>query len=1272
MQQQSDPDIVFTTVGGDQQSGYGYYEEDNGQSLGAFWGRLSITSSTPGVRKIIFTDDNSEAACDSSGNPTGSGMVWSEGGNNSTLGPFKTTDQVMSGAPPGQHKSFTLAINAITCYREGGVWYMTNEQHKQQSFQPAPFVAVGVHVPVPNSGWDEEVAFDRAKQALGDALGIASSEQSFQVQQQGQTTFVNKTRRAATGTHAAFVFSVFAPANTQVRPWVEAATSSTFPFASLYQSLGGPSGASVASAASQLPLENALKASAGTSCSSHFDCQSGLFCSMNERGAVDAPTCDVCGSCMDGNSDAVDGRCPQDLCAGSGGYPGCIDATFLAKKFETNQCESSFTFTVWRFTEKTANNETGKLEYVAPQVVPAYVPTARTVTPFNRLVGGIAVTQTRHTQDTCIEDNIPRNTYIDNYSSAAGVTCPTNTNDNSSFGYDPAFMPSSGLYNGKLSASDWYTLSDRHTTTTVSGNTTTSSPSFPKGFFPHSYLQTSPGESTHATEKPVHSGDGDLFKLYLDERLTGTQAKKAIQFAKDGKFIDGSTSSIQVDFITYNADLDIFAQARFYFDWTTSGKIPWGYDLQTVSIHMYQARSQLFLWRLCQAIVVVCLVVNCVMEFADIMVEIRKFQLFAYFRNPYNWVDWSHFVCMWATVVTWTIYEEEIGRFTMLTTYPIVSDVGAAARVFRTEPDIELEFLNFQDAIRSLISGMDTYSTFSGISVVIFVFRMLKGLNFQERMGLVTRTIEAAISDLMHFFALFGIVFMGYACVGVLLFGHQFNGMADFHSSCLTLVVFLISFDATQFYASMSHAANAWAFHLFLWSYLIVAFFILLNIFLAILVDAYAAVKQDTQDAAGLPDELKMVALHGIKRRFVKDAKFVSDQRLLSVLENLRDTLKGTQKLKNEVKSALSHRQAVLLPGGIELDNIGMARIAKEAGAIGKRSSGNTASGKVMQSDSVTNDEKDKVDGEQREVIELSQQDVVLDLMTRFGQDVGQRSEQHNEEVLDIVQVENLRNQLCMFNAQGRMLKEQERVLSLMEMLAHGSVSEDVLEQFEHLGDGDQDMYACIGQIQVQILQGDRFPKMDMFRDCDPYLITYLDSSQKDEVHRTAPQRKERNPKWGGEAKYVWELQKVTKWLTITVMDKDQVTKDDIIGCVNIDVSDLPFDKEITKWYQLENPAITSKLRESKLKVSIHKVSPDPPTDSQRPNGVAELLSPTKPNNNLEYPDVLGDSVLRAGAELLGEDEKEGGKAGGGDAREGDQPGGGDEKEGEVVGEVKE
>ena len=56
----------------------------------------------------------------------------------------------------------------------------------------------------------------------------------------------------------------------------------------------------------------------------------------------------------------------------------------------------------------------------------------------------------------------------------------------------------------------------------------------------------------------------------------------------------------------------------------------------------------------------------------------------------------------------------------------------------------------------------------------------------------------------MHFVLLFMVVFVSYACVGTILFGHQLESMSNVSQSCLTLAVMLLSFDTTQLYAGVS------------------------------------------------------------------------------------------------------------------------------------------------------------------------------------------------------------------------------------------------------------------------------------------------------------------------------------------------------------------------------------------------------------------------------------------------------------------------------------
>ena len=90
--------------------------------------------------------------------------------------------------------------------------------------------------------------------------------------------------------------------------------------------------------------------------------------------------------------------------------------------------------------------------------------------------------------------------------------------------------------------------------------------------------------------------------------------------------------------------------------------------------------------------------------------------------------------------------------------------------------------------------------------MILFVLRILKALDFQPRMALVTRTISSAFTDLLHFFALFAIIFVGYCVAGYLLFGHQFQSFSSLGLSGQFLFLVLLSFDPTQFWVQVTYA----------------------------------------------------------------------------------------------------------------------------------------------------------------------------------------------------------------------------------------------------------------------------------------------------------------------------------------------------------------------------------------------------------------------------------------------------------------------------------
>jgi hypothetical protein len=281
----------------------------------------------------------------------------------------------------------------------------------------------------------------------------------------------------------------------------------------------------------QVQMPDSLKVGEGGACKSHYHCAgTGLFCSSRQ-------VCEPCRFCSIDAFDSIDGICPQTLCPKSGGFPECVDGEKLLD--EIGKCKSSYAFSVWRYGDPKMR--------VAPEVKPKAKPRPKYITPFNRLVGAVSVTQRRRRQANCSVEN----PYMDKYLQTTGATCQsTEGTDASPFSLDPTFQRFSQVYNGKLVVESTYFDSERANDQDRS----------PFAFFPHQHdvflskgavsnrrLAARPRKLTivdptmtdHTKDaKWIHEPSRDLFKLYFDELPTGRHGDKMLAYLRDGKFID--------------------------------------------------------------------------------------------------------------------------------------------------------------------------------------------------------------------------------------------------------------------------------------------------------------------------------------------------------------------------------------------------------------------------------------------------------------------------------------------------------------------------------------------------------------------------------------------------------------------------------------------------------------------------------------------------------------------------------------------------------------
>ena len=63
------------------------------------------------------------------------------------------------------------------------------------------------------------------------------------------------------------------------------------------------------------------------------------------------------------------------------------------------------------------------------------------------------------------------------------------------------------------------------------------------------------------------------------------------------------------------------------------------------------------------------------------------------------------------------------------------------------------------------------YITMSGCNLFLMLLRIFKLLDFQPRMGVLTRTLAKALDDLVHFGVLLALVYTVYTVMGYVIFG---------------------------------------------------------------------------------------------------------------------------------------------------------------------------------------------------------------------------------------------------------------------------------------------------------------------------------------------------------------------------------------------------------------------------------------------------------------------------------------------------------------------
>ncbi|CAH1795418.1 unnamed protein product [Owenia fusiformis] len=315
--------------------------------------------------------------------------------------------------------------------------------------------------------------------------------------------------------------------------------------------------------------------------------------------------------------------------------------------------------------------------------------------------------------------------------------------------------------------------------------------------------------SSHAGLIETYGGGGYIANLARKK----AESLEILKELRENLWLDRGTRAVFIDFTVYNANINLFCVVRLVVEFPpTGGAIPQS-SFRTVKLIRYVSVSDFFVLA-CECIFALFILYYSVEE----IIEIKRHRL-AYFKKVWNILD--------ILVI-------------------LISIVCIAFNVYRT--------IAVGDMLSTLLDTPDKFPDFeflsywqvqfnSAVAIAVFLawIKVFKYISFNKTMTQLSSTLARCSKDLAGFAIMFFIIFLAFAQLGYLIFGTQVRDFSTFGNAIFTLFRIILG-DFNFHELENAHRVLGPTYFIL---YVFFVFFVLLNMFLAIINDTYSEVKAD-------------------------------------------------------------------------------------------------------------------------------------------------------------------------------------------------------------------------------------------------------------------------------------------------------------------------------------------------------------------------------------------------------------------------------------------
>lgn len=305
-------------------------------------------------------------------------------------------------------------------------------------------------------------------------------------------------------------------------------------------------------------------------------------------------------------------------------------------------------------------------------------------------------------------------------------------------------------------------------------------------------------------------------------------------------WLDKFTKKIEIGIPVFNAEFGVHTLLRVNFYFARGGHV-WK---RIIPMSVFAQWNHQFAYGFFDVIFCSCLLYIFGTEAWEVQSLTRKNGLLAIplqYMNFWNAVDWFTvlfgfmFICVWLGT---------IGMIGSMNAYMgTMGDIGLASVA---DPGIRIAYAEavegYYAELQAAVSYVRVLRLCTAAYPLVIIFRLLKSFSAQPRLAMVTKTISKAGPDLFHFMIVFTSVFGTFMICGIVLFGREvesFNTVPKAFMACFRIMMGDIEWEALMEIGRLE--AGIW-----LWLFIIFIVLLMLNMILAIIMDNYEEVKNES------------------------------------------------------------------------------------------------------------------------------------------------------------------------------------------------------------------------------------------------------------------------------------------------------------------------------------------------------------------------------------------------------------------------------------------